>query len=235
MADHTLPDSFDTLATTAGILPVIAPGDNLKGGAFVPWRVGFYVTGDESSVKNALLLLDSFFQREVRAVNGEPIVIHIYAHKGLEGILSVKEELDYPRYEYHSAETMPLFIFQAQLPKGGTPVVLNVQVQDENHVGIVISGSTWPFRSKFASAGIAGGYAKPDAEDKGPYVRSLPDLDVSRDDEKQRVWDMLGDAVFNHLAVRLLVEGDVEEESASERFIQELKDRSNVHFYSAGA
>ena len=37
-------------APEAGIHPVIAPGDNLKGGVFVPWRVALYVAGDEASV-----------------------------------------------------------------------------------------------------------------------------------------------------------------------------------------
>ncbi len=38
----TLPDSLDALAAVAGIHTVIAPGDNLKGGVFVPWRVALY-------------------------------------------------------------------------------------------------------------------------------------------------------------------------------------------------
>ena len=42
-----MPLSF---AREAGIHPVIAPGDNLKGGVFVPWRVALYVAGDEASV-----------------------------------------------------------------------------------------------------------------------------------------------------------------------------------------
>ena len=55
-------------------------------------------------------------------------------------------------------------------PRGGSIVTLSVQVQSETEVSIVISGSTWNFRTQFASAGIGGGYANPDADDKGPYV-----------------------------------------------------------------
>ncbi len=49
----SLPDSLDGLVAQAGIHVVIAPGDNLKGGVFTPWRVALYVAGDEASVKNA--------------------------------------------------------------------------------------------------------------------------------------------------------------------------------------
>ena len=77
---------------------MIAPGDNLKGGVFVPWRVALYVAGDEASVKNALTLLDSFFQREVRPVNGEAVTINVHPHNGID-IASVKEDV-YVRLHY---------------------------------------------------------------------------------------------------------------------------------------
>ena len=52
--------------------------------------LGMSVAGDEASVKNALLLLDSFFQREIRS--GEPTIINVHPHAGLAGITDVKEE-----------------------------------------------------------------------------------------------------------------------------------------------
>jgi len=94
----TLPNSLDALAAAAGIHTVIAPGDNLKGGVFVPWRVALYVAGDEASVKNALMLLDSFFQREIRPVNGEAVTINVHPHKGID-VEGVKEDI-YVRLHY---------------------------------------------------------------------------------------------------------------------------------------
>ena len=88
---------------------------------------------------------------------------------------------------------------------------------------------------RFASAGIGGGYANPDADERGPYVRTLMDLDVSKEGDKQRVFDMLGAGVLNDLSVRVLVEGEVEDETPVASFIAELKQRSNLHFYAAGA
>jgi len=90
-SSDAIPDSLDGLIAQAGIHVVIAPGDNLKGGVFTPWRVALYVAGDEASVKNALLLLDAFWLREVRPANGEPTTIHVHPHMGIE-VASVKEE-----------------------------------------------------------------------------------------------------------------------------------------------
>ena len=57
------------------------------------------------------------------------------------------QELDFPNYKFHEpAMVLPLPVFQAAPPKGGSIVKLNVQVQSESEVSIVISGSTWVFR-----------------------------------------------------------------------------------------
>ena len=121
------------------------------------------------------MLLDSFFQRELRPVNGEPVTINVYSHKGIDiedvkedahvhlhahahhrGLMSMasivlawSQELDYPHYIFNEpALTLPLPVFQAAPPKGGSIVVLNVQVQSDTEVSIVISGSTWAFRTQ---------------------------------------------------------------------------------------
>ncbi len=64
------PETLDALAAQAGIHLVVAPGDNLKGGIFTPWRVALYVAGDEAAVRNALglaslLCVGGFVQRRV--------------------------------------------------------------------------------------------------------------------------------------------------------------------------
>ena len=92
---------------------------------------------------------------------------------------------------------------------------------------------------RFASAGIAGGYANPEAETpegKGPYVRTLKDLDLSKESERQRVLDMIG-VTLNDLNVRVVIAGDVDasDETAVASFVRVLRARSNLHFHAAGA
>lgn len=128
---------------------------------------------------------------------------------------------------------MPFSVFDAQLPRGGTVVVMSVQIQTESQVSIVVSGSTWNFRSKLASMGIPGGYVNPESDDnKGPYVRTLKDIDIAVAEEKQRVFTMLSEGVFAELAMRVVVEGEEEvaEDSPAATFVNELRDRSHLHF-----
>ena len=164
-------------------------------------KVALYVAGDATSVKNALLLLDAFWTREVRPANAEPTTVHIHAHVGIEvadvkeerggyksararhgglpathrhrGRWRVPEEFDFPHYEFHApADALPLSVFAAAPPKGRTICTLSVQIQSDTEVSIVISGSTWNYRTQFTTAGIGGGYANPDGDEKGPYVRA---------------------------------------------------------------
>jgi hypothetical protein len=67
-------------------------------------------------------------------------------------------------------------------------------------------------------------------------VRTLKDLDASKEEDKQRVLDMLGVGVLNDLAMRLVVDGEFEgEDSPVEHFVAELKQRLSLHFHAAGA
>jgi hypothetical protein len=52
-ASASCPSTLESLAEVAGIHVMVAPGDNSKGGVFVPWRVCVYVAGEVSAVKNA--------------------------------------------------------------------------------------------------------------------------------------------------------------------------------------
>ncbi len=63
----------------------------------------------------------------------------------------------------------------------------------------------------------------------------MKDLDVSKDADKQQIYDVLGSAVLNDLAVRVQIDGDVEQDSSVEIFIAELKERPNLHFYVEGS
>ena len=94
---------------------------------------------------------------------------------------------------------------------------------------VITGGATWVYRNQFTKAGVSGGYAN--EEDKSLYLRTLKDLDVSSTNDKEKLMKILGDDVLNDLAVKVIVEGEIEEDSAVEGFINELKGMPNLHFY----
>ena len=228
--DGVLPTTLMELSQQAGIDFKISPGDNSKGGLHVPWRVGAYVVGDIDAVKNALLLCDGYFQKEIKAVTGEPVYVHIHPHTNLD-VAGIKDELDYKYYEFHEpSPKLPLKIFQCAPLKGGV-ITLNIQVQTEDKMSLVISGSgTYAYKTQFSQIGIGGGYQKPDSEDKGPYLRTMKDIDVTKAEDKEKVFKLLGNGCLNDLAVRVLVESDVDEDSDVGKFITDLKGMPNLHF-----
>ena len=226
---NSCPITLSDLAEQAGIDFKVSPGDNSKG-IFVPWRVGAYIAGDIESVKNTLLLLDGYFQKEIKSSTGEPVFVKIHPHKGID-ITDIDKELDYKYYKLHEPTMkLPLKVFECAPVKGGI-ITLNIQVQSETEMSIVISGSaTWAYRNQFAQSGIGGGWENPDAEDKGLYLRTLKDLDVTKIEDKEKLFHVLGDGVLNDLALRVFVEGEIEENSAVSDFIDELKSLPNLHF-----
>ena len=217
-----IPTTIAALAEEAGIDFKVSPGDNNKGGIFVPWRVGAYVAGDLDAVKNALLLLDGYFQKEIRSSNGEPVYVSIHPHMQID-VTSIKEELDYHYYKFHDQSiTPPLRVFECAPVKGGI-ITFCLQVEDENTLSVVISGAaTWVYRNDFAKIGVSGGYANED--EKTGYVRTLKDLNVTNVEDKERFMKLLGEEVLCDLAIKVVVEGEkIEEASPVDTFIKDLK------------
>ena len=95
---------------------------------------------------------------------------------------------------------------------------------------------------RFSDVGIPGGYVNPEGETpeaKGPYVRTLKDLDVTADADKQKIAEVL-ECALHDLSVRVTVDGldEDDEESAAAQFIEELRRRAHLHFFknkAAGA
>ena len=61
----------------------------------------------------------------------------------------------------------------------------------------------------------------------------LQSQDMSNEEHRKRVLDMLGEGVFKNLAMRANVEGNPDEGSCSADFIEELKELSSLHFKSS--
>jgi hypothetical protein len=84
--------------------------------------------------------------------------------------------------------------------------------------------------------GVNGGYFKEDgaddgsSESKGTYYRFLKDVDVSEEAGAARITDAVGDAVFKHLAMRVVIDGEPEADSDVSAFIETLRDISCLHF-----
>ena len=138
--------------------------------------------------------------------------------------------MDYKYLQFHNpAIVLPLRVFECAPIKGGI-VTLCLQVQSETEMSVVISGgATWVYRNQFANVGVSGGYAN--EEDRTSYVRTMKDLNATSAEDKERFLKILGPEVMNDLAIKVLVEGDIEADSPIEAFINELKGMPNLHFY----
>ena len=62
------------------------------------------------------------------------------------------------------------------------------------------------------------------------YYRVLKSLDMTNSEHRQRVLDMLGEAVFKKLAMRVTIDKMPDEGSDTADFLEELKEQSNLHF-----
>ena len=94
---------------------------------------------------------------------------------------------------------------------------------------------------RFTDVGIGGGYVNPEGdtpEARGPYVRTIKDLDVTAEADKQKVIEVL-ECALHDLSVRVTVDGleDLDEDTATAQFVEDLRStRPHLHFLSkAGA
>ena len=62
------------------------------------------------------------------------------------------------------------------------------------------------------------------------YYRVLKSLDMTNSEHRQRVLDMLGEAVFKKLVMRVTIDKMPDEGSDTADFLEELKEQSNLHF-----
>ena len=85
------------------------------------------------------------------------------------------------------------------------------------------------FRSRFEEMGIRGGRIGATDNSKGDYVRLMEHVDVSKEAERTRVTQVL-EKVLKNLALRVLVDGDVEAASPVADFIEILRARPHMHF-----
>ena len=226
--DPTMPADVRALEEAVGVRLVVADRTDPDEVGFVQWRVAFYVAGD---INNFLLLLDDFFVYKAKAIAREqPFQVQIFPHTGVR--VTVVDDVMYEHVQINEqTATPPLGIFEAQPCIGKRIVVLNIQIENENTISVVITGNTWAFRSRLDTFGVSGGYQSgTDESERRTYFRVLRSLDVSDDAQQDRVKQLVGEAVFKNLAMRVKLDKKPDEDSPVEAFIDELKDIPCLHF-----
>ena len=227
---EALPTTVQDLERGAGIRLVVSDRADPEDVGFVQWRVAFYVAGD---LKNFLLLLDGWFLYKERAMAREqPLEVHLHPHTGVDAA-SAWGELEYEHYTLNEpSATLPLGIFEAQPVMGKSIVVLNLQLETPEQLSVVITGKTWSFRSRLDAYGVAGGYSN---EENRKYFRVLKSLDVSEAAQQERGLQMIGDSVFNNLAMRVVLNEKPEPDTHVAAFVEKLKELPSLHFSRTGA
>ena len=210
-----------------GIRLVISDAIDPDGAGFVQWRVCFYVAGDLKALHNFLILFDGFIAFKAKQM-AKTLEVVLHPHSGID-LNPVWDDLTYENYSLEEpAPSLPLALFSAQPVVGKKVVSLHLQPESSDTMSIIIQGQTWVFRSRCDEHGITGGYVG-EGEQRA-YYRVLKGLVVSNAEEKARVMDILGDAVFKHLAMRVVVDKEPEEGSDAAQFISELRGVLSLHF-----
>ena len=210
-----------------GIRMVISDANDPDGAGFVQWRVCFYVAGDLKALHNFLILFDGFIAFKAKQM-AKTLEVVLHPHSGID-LNPVWDDLTYERHSLEEpAASLPLALFSAQHVIGKRVVSLHLQPESSDTMSIIIQGQTCVFRSRFDDHGITGGYVG-EGETR-EYLRVLKGLVVSNSEEKARVMEMLGDAVFKNLAMRVVVVSEPEAGSDVAQFISELRGALSLHF-----
>ncbi len=165
----------------------------------------------------------------------EGLHVEIHSHIGVD-LSAIEDELENEHYTFNApSKTLPLDVFDCQPCVGKKIATMHVQPQSETNLSVLFEGSTWSFRSRMDANGINGGYFKEEGADdttesKGTYYRFLRDVDVSDEAGAARIKDAIGDAVFKHLAMRVVIDGEPEADSDVSAFIESLREISCLHF-----
>ena len=228
-----MPVTLQELAEQAGVKLTVTDTQDPDKVGYEPWRVAFYVAGEEEAdpVGNFLLLLDGFLQTKAKLIPGD-FEVHLHPHQGV-GLAGVKEDLSGELYTFHEpAQQLPLGIFACQPIWGRRIVSIELQPEGEECLSVVISGNTWNYREKLDAHGVAGAYFEVKGEKK--YYRVLKSVNVSEDEGQKRILELFGERAFHDLAVRVCVAdedgGEIEEGTPVADFIEILKQRPSCHF-----
>ena len=207
------------LEKESGVVLVVTDGK--EGNVYKPWRVAFYLPGNVSDVTNFLPMFDGYI---THCFPGDPVRVHLHAQLGIDvSDVSMQNELELRP----PAQNLPLGVFDAQMPRRRPPVILTLTIEDERTLSIVVSGNTYPYKGAFDASGIPGGYIESAGCDQGQYVRVLKSLIIPGD--TPQVVGMI-ETILHRVVARVIVDGEVEEDSEMSAFVEKLKEFSNLYF-----
>ena len=231
-ADESIPTTLTDLQRDAGIKLVIGDSQDSDGVGYERWRVAFYVAGDRAAkpLFNFLLLLDDYWKFKSKALSRD-LEVHLNPHINVD-IADVWEHLEYEHYTLEEpAKTLPIGIFDAHPVIGRRINTVHIRPDTSDSFNILIAGNSWNYRTRLDAHGVSGAYFDQDGSDeKRLYYRVMKDINVSEAGQKERVLQLLGDRVLNNLAVRVVLDKEVENETHVKAFIDELRELPNCHF-----
>ena len=176
------------------------------------------------------LLLDDWFVYKAKSIAREqPFHVRVLPHVGVQ--VTVGDDFAYEHIEVSEpAATLPLGVFECQPCVGKRIVTMNLQIEDENTISIVIGGNTWAFRSRLDTFGISGGYQPSATDDRRTYYRVLKNVDLEDDTQQERIFSIIGDAVFKNLAMKVAVDKDPEPDTNVGNFVSKMREIPCLHF-----
>ena len=144
------------------------------------------------------------------------------------------ENLSYPQYELNEpSRKLPVDIFESPPAFGKRPTSFAIEIHDPTHVSIVIT-QVYPYRERFDAMGVPGGRVGVTETSKGDYVRIMKHVDVSNEGEVARIVEVV-EKVMKNVALRCLLDGQPEPESAVSKVLDSWRQRPNMHFAAAKA
>ena len=102
----------------------------------------------------------------------------------------LQDDLEYKEYSYNEpTKDLPLKIFEAPPPYGKRIVTINIETEGSDKVSLIFAGRIYEYRDRFQAKEIPGGFpGSGDGEEKGKYCRVMKSVDVSSEDEIEKVW-----------------------------------------------
>ena len=99
------------------------------------YRVAFYCAGDEDSLTNFFMLLDSFLSFRVKQyARASPFEVHIYGgSEDLSGLVIIHNSSDVPPLKWHEAHPVV----------GSGLLTLHFEPVSDTILNLVITGNTW--------------------------------------------------------------------------------------------
>ena len=197
------------------------------------WTSCFYIGGDESALHKFLLLLDGFIIYRSKQI-GKTLDVHLRPHKGID-FAKVWDELSYETYSLHDPEIeLPVSYFQCAPVQGRQHVIIHISAVDEETFSIVLRGGIRNYCRRMDEHGIEYGYKKVTEWSHGRtggrcellgFISSMSLRD------KTHFLNLLGDAVFRHLAIKVLIDKEPVKDSPLAKYLDELRQEvPNLHF-----